>query len=71
MPKRKKHRQRQNLLSQTQTVAPRNPFASHPLMRSGGGVHQKSPSALRAATRRETKRLSRDWSYSLPRLILF
>ena len=43
----------------TQTVVPRNPYANHPLMRKGG-VHEKSKSALRAETRRETMRLARD-----------
>ena len=65
MSKRKKGQKSQQLLSMTQTVAPRNPFANHPLMRKGGEVHQKSSSAHRAAIRRETKRLSRDWSYCL------
>lgn len=42
-------------------VVPRNPFSNHPLMRKGG-AHQKSKSAERSQTRRETKRLARDWS---------
>ena len=56
MPKRRK-----NNHSNSVTVAPRNPFSQHPLMRRGG-VHQKSNSAKRAADRRETRRQSRDWS---------
>ena len=48
-----------NKNTKTHTNAPRNPYAKHPLM-SKGGVHKKSKSAIRAATRRETKRLARD-----------
>jgi hypothetical protein len=65
MKKRKKCQAAQQLLKKTLTVAPRNPYANHPKMRKGGAVHQKSTSALRTATRRETKRQSRDWSYFL------
>ena len=42
-------------------VAPRNPYANHPLMRKNA-VHEKSKSAKRSKTRRETKQLARDWS---------
>ncbi|PHS16862.1 MAG: hypothetical protein COA86_11410 [Kangiella sp.] len=42
-------------------VAPRNPYANHPLMRKSA-VHEKSKSAERSKTRRETKQLARDWS---------
>ncbi len=42
-------------------VAPRNPYANHPLMRKSA-VHEKSKSAKRSKTRRETKQLARDWS---------
>ncbi len=52
------------------TNAPRNPFAHHPLMLKGG-VHEKSKSAQRAETRRETKRLARDWSSFLYKLVLY
>lgn len=64
MPKRN-----QPLTITVRTNAPRNPFAHHPLMRKGG-VHQKSKSAQRAETRRETKRLARDWSSFLSSLII-
>jgi len=42
-------------------VAPRNPYANHPLMRKSA-VHEKSKSAERSKTRSETKQLARDWS---------
>ena len=52
------------MAKQKNYLAPRNPYANHPLMRKGG-VHEKSKSALRAETRRETKRLARDWSFAV------
>ena len=42
-------------------VAPRNPYANHPLMRKSA-VHEKSKSADRSKIRREIKQLARDWS---------
>lgn len=61
MPKRKqKNTDTLNSVT-TVHVVPRNPFSSHPLMRKGG-VHHKTKSAERSQTRRETKRLARDWS---------
>ena len=50
-------------------VAPRNPFANHPLMRKSA-VHVKSKSAKRSKTRRETKQLARDWSANLLNYLL-
>ena len=44
------------------TVAPRNPFANHPLMRKST-VHEKSKSAERSKARRETKKLARDCAF--------
>ena len=48
--------------------APRNPYANHPLMRKSA-VHEKSKSAGRSKTRRETKQLVRDWSSYFTNLI--
>ena len=62
MTKKKKRRSQLTTIATTQTVAPRNPFSHHPLMRKGG-VHEKTKSAQRAETRRETKKLARDWSF--------
>ena len=42
-------------------VSPRNPYATHPLMKKSA-VHVKSKSSERSKTRRETKQLARDWS---------
>lgn len=51
-------------------VAPRNPYANHPLMRKSA-VHEKSKSAERSKTRRETKQLARDWSgFNMAPLVL-
>ena len=38
----------------------RNGHAFHPIMRKGG-VHQKSESAKRSATRRATRQQAREW----------
>lgn len=61
MPKQKKKNTATPNSVTTVHVVPRNPFSDHPLMRKGG-VHQKTKSAERSQTRRETKRLARDWS---------
>jgi len=42
-------------------VTPRNPYATHPLLKKGG-VHEKSNKALRASTRQEAKQQARDWA---------
>lgn len=39
---------------------PRNFHACHPIMRKGG-VHEKSKSAIRAASKRETRRKTSEW----------
>ncbi len=38
----------------------RNPYAHHPIMRKGG-VHEKSKSAKRAATKRDTRQKASEW----------
>jgi len=59
MPKRKK-RSTPNNADVNRIIAPRNPYANHPLMRKGG-AHEPSKKAKRASVRRETKQLVRDW----------
>ena len=59
MPKRKKTKKLINP-NVGAIDAPRNPYASHPLMKKGG-VHQKSNKANRAKFRRETRQQSLDW----------
>ena len=63
MPRRKKKVKTVPVGVNTIQVILLNPYSNHPLMRKGG-VHQKSKSAERFQTRRETKRLARDWSSS-------
>jgi hypothetical protein len=60
MSKSKKRHSKNKLLSSL-NARPRNPYVNHPLMQKGG-AHQKSKSACRAATRRELKCMTRDWS---------
>ncbi len=70
MTKKKKRRANSLItIATTHTVAPRNPFSNHPLMRKGG-AHEKTKSAQRAQTRRETKKLARDWSLISPAILI-
>ncbi len=60
MSKRKKGVKTQIITITVEASTPRNLLATHPLMKKGG-VHEKTQSAKRTASRRETRRMAREW----------